>query len=97
MTRSVAGGYGVSEENTTSVFRVQLDVWYLRNRICDGRLRGEPYLYCAIKQISEKANKVCLSTRHNLVEGRFNVVDFNFDIRLRSVGNLTLQPRYFWE
>jgi hypothetical protein len=90
-------GTEVSEENTTSVFRVKVDGWYLRNRICDGRLRGEQNVYRSIEQISEKAKKVCLSTRHNVVEGRFNAVDFNLDTRLRSVGSLTLQRRYFWE
>jgi len=87
----------VSKENTTSVFRVHVDGWYLRNRMCNGRLRGEQYLLSAIKQISEKATKVRLSTHHNVVEGRFDAADFNLDTRLRSVGSLTLQRRYFCE
>jgi hypothetical protein len=87
----------VSKENTTSVFRIQVDGWYLRNRMCDGRLRGEQYLLSAIKQISEKATKVLLSTHYNVVEGRFNAVDFNLNTRHRSVGSLTLERRYFCE
>ena len=85
-------GTEVSEVNTTSAFRVQVDGWYLRNRMCDGNLRGEQYLLSAIQQISKKAHKLRLPTHHNMMEGRYNAVDFNLDTRLRSVGSLTLWP-----
>jgi len=65
--------------------------------MCDGKLRGEQKLPSAIKRISEKEQKVRLSTHHNAVEGRFNEIDFNLDTRLRLVGSLTLQRCYFWE